>query len=72
LWAYAVDVDDKPFDMRAPTWAEESYVSPGFFAAIDARLMQGRFLTREDESHPRHAVVINRAMARRFWPGQDP
>jgi predicted permease len=70
--AYGVQIDDKPIDPQVPPWAEESYVSPGFFAAIDARLMQGRLLTREDELRQRRAVVINRAMARRFWPGENP
>jgi predicted permease len=70
--AGAVQIDDKPIDPRVPPWAEESYVSPGFFAAIDARLMQGRLLAREDELRRRSAVVINRTMARRFWPGENP
>jgi predicted permease len=73
-WATAggVQIDDKPIDPRVPPWAEESYVSPGFFAAIDARLVQGRLLAREDELRQRSAVVINRTMARRFWPGENP
>jgi predicted permease len=66
-------IDDEAFDRAKPyPWVEESFVSPGFFAAIDARLVQGRFLAREDEAHRSQVVVINRAMARRYWPGQDP
>ena len=70
--AFGVQIDGKPVDPRVPPWAEESYVSPGFFAAIDARLIQGRLLAQEDELRQRSAVVINRTMARRFWPGESP
>ena len=65
--------DDKAFDpTESYSWAEESCVSPGFFPAIGARLLQGRLLAREDEANPRNAVVINQTMARQYWPGQNP
>ena len=53
-------------------WVEESFVSPGFFPAIGARLIQGRWFTPADEAHRAQVVVINRTMARRYWPDQDP
>jgi predicted permease len=66
-------IDDEAFNSATPyPWIEESFVSPGFFAAIGARLIQGRWLTPADETHRAQVVVINRAMARRYWPGQDP
>jgi predicted permease len=66
-------IDDEAYDPAGRRdWTELSFVSPGFFAAIDARLVQGRFLVPADDLQRRRAVVINQAMARRYWPGQNP
>jgi predicted permease len=52
-------------------------VVPGYFEAARIPLLRGRFLQDGDlvadldRDHPK-AVVINEAMARRFWPGGDP
>jgi predicted permease len=66
-------IDDEAFNSaKAYPWIEESFVSPGFFPAIGVRLIQGRLLSAADETHRAQVVVINQAMARRYWPGQDP
>ncbi len=48
-------------------------VTPGFFEASGARLVSGRLLVQEDFTGggPPRVAVINRTMARRFWPGED-
>jgi predicted permease len=66
-------IDDEAYNSATSyPWIDESFVSPGFFPAIGARLIQGRWFTPADEYHEAQVVVINRAMARRYWPGQDP
>jgi predicted permease len=52
--------------------ADYRYVTPGFFEAFGARLLTGRLLTAEDEAKARKVVVVDRAMAARSWPGEDP
>ena len=52
--------------------ADYRYVTPGFFEAFGARLLTGRLLTVEDEKKARKVVVVDRAMAARSWPGEDP
>ena len=47
-------------------------VSPKFFATVGARLKQGREFNEFDRPSTAPVVIINGAMARRFWPGQDP
>jgi predicted permease len=47
-------------------------VSPGYLETMGMRLRGGRDLSWEDRSDTQHAVVINKAAARREWPGQDP
>ena len=44
---------------------------PGYFQALRLPLLRGRDFT-VSESDDRDAVVINEALARQMWPGQDP
>ena len=52
--------------------ADYRYVTPGFFEAFGARLLSGRLLTAEDEEKARKVVVVDRALAARSWPGENP
>src|SRR5208337_2172455 len=47
-------------------------VAPKFFATVGARLKEGREFNDFDRPSTAMVVIINDAMARRFWPGQDP
>ena len=49
-------------------------VSPEYFATLDIALTRGRGFTRDELSSTRPVIpaVISEAMARRYWPGQDP
>lgn len=50
----------------------ERDVSSNYFKAIQARLLRGRcFTDAEDLSKPR-VVVINQALAQKYFPGQNP
>jgi len=46
-------------------------VGPKFFATLGARLEEGREFTDFDRPSTAPVVIINDAMARRFWPGQN-
>jgi predicted permease len=46
--------------------AEINTVSPEFFAALGVPLVRGRLFGEPDE------VVVSEALARSFWPGEDP
>src|SRR6185312_793501 len=48
------------------------FVSPGYFAAMRIRLRRGRLFTEDDIQHPGLASIVDEALARRLWPGQDP
>jgi putative ABC transport system permease protein len=47
-------------------------VAPKFFATIGTRLESGREFSELDLPSKAPVVIINDAMARRFWPDQDP
>jgi putative ABC transport system permease protein len=47
-------------------------VSPDYFATIGVPLVQGRVFAERDRTASPGVVIINEAMARRFWPNQNP
>lgn len=47
-------------------------VSADFFRTIGTPLLRGRFFSIADRPESPRAAIINEAMARRSWPGQDP
>jgi predicted permease len=61
---------DRPDDPTVRFEAEYTVVTPGYFETLQIPLVQGRtFGDRAAEPEP--VVVVNEALARRFWPGQD-
>jgi putative ABC transport system permease protein len=47
-------------------------VSPGYFEAFKIPVLRGRDFNERDLAGSTPAVVINEAMAKRFWPKADP
>lgn len=46
--------------------------TPGYFAAMDIRLLRGRLIAHTDTAKSPAVVIVSEALARRLWPGQDP
>jgi putative ABC transport system permease protein len=46
--------------------------STGYFQTLGIPLLSGRLVTEQDVINHTSTVVINEAMAKRFWPGEDP
>jgi predicted permease len=53
-------------------YANYMFISPGYFSAIAAPLLRGRDFSESDTADSQRVTIINAAMARRFWPGEDP
>ncbi|HLW51885.1 MAG TPA: ABC transporter permease [Candidatus Angelobacter sp.] len=56
--------NDKPF-------ANYTIVSPGYFSAVQTPLLRGREFLESDTADSVPVVIINKAMAEQYWPGQD-
>ena len=70
---YVYDAEGHPRDARqGALLATGRTVSPGYFASLGMSLVQGRFLDQQDQAGTSHAVVINKRMAERLWPAQNP
>jgi predicted permease len=52
--------------------AQTRYITPDYFRAIGIPLRQGRFFSDQDRDKSVPVVIISEAMARRFWPGENP
>ena len=66
-------VNDEAFDSSAQrTFAEVSSVTPGYFDAAGIRMLRGRTIGIEDAGEDNIGVVVNRTLAEKCWPGQDP
>lgn len=47
-------------------------ISAGYFATLHARLLRGRFFTEEDDATKPRVAIVNQALARKYFPGEDP
>jgi predicted permease len=47
-------------------------VTPGYFEAMGVTLVEGRFFSDEDTTEATRVVIVDRKLARRFWPDHSP
>jgi macrolide transport system ATP-binding/permease protein len=66
----AVDGYQAPSD-QLPT-ADYDEVSPGYFATMGIPLVSGREFTRADDETAPVVVIVNEAMVKQYWRGEDP
>ena len=50
----------------------ERDVSSGYFAAVGAKLARGRYFTEADGPKSPKVVIVNQAMVRQYFPGEEP
>jgi len=53
-------------------WAFYNNTSPGYFQTMQVPILKGRDFSERDADAAPRAVVINDALATRYWPGLDP
>ncbi len=59
-------------DTRGVPFANYTFVSADFFSAVGTPLLRGRGILDSDTMDSLHVMVINNAMAKKYWPGEDP
>ncbi len=60
---------------RAPVILDQltgNAVSPGYFQALGVPLLRGRFFSDRDGPNTVPLVIVNQALGRSLWPGEDP
>ena len=51
---------------------ELRYVTPGYFRAMGVPIVRGRAFTVADSADAPKVVIVNEALAKRYFPGEDP
>jgi putative ABC transport system permease protein len=66
-------VEDEVYDAAIErAAAEQSYISPEYFAAMGIPLLCGRSPGPEDARGEVIGVAVNQTLANKYWPGQNP
>jgi putative ABC transport system permease protein len=71
-WYASFTIRGRPVDEAAPMQAELRYVTPGYFAAMRIPLLRGRNFTERDVLDGPFVIVVNEALGRTYFPGEDP
>ncbi len=50
----------------------ERDVSAGYFTTLRSKLLRGRYFTEEEDVSKPRVAIINQALARQYFPGEDP
>ncbi len=60
---------DSPAEQESPDY---TVVSPGYFRTLNIPFFEGRDFQKTDSAEMPSVAIINRAMARVYWLGEDP
>ena len=73
VWTFGFRVEGRPAppDAERPS-AVYRVVRPDYFRAVGAALLKGRDFTERDDATSAGVVIVNEALARRQWPGEEP
>ena len=69
-WGISVKGQSYPKDYLQGTFVY--IVSPGYLKAIGMHLVEGRDISWSDGPKDQKVAIINRTVAAKLWPGQDP
>jgi predicted permease len=64
-------IEGKTFPPNDGPSARYHFVSSDYFRTIGVPLIAGRFFNADDRQDAQSVVLINRAMAERYWPGDS-
>ena len=67
---WGIQLEDKP-DLPSSTTCVR-LVTPGYFETMGIKLREGRLLGVDDRENTERVVVINRALAAKYFPGENP
>ena len=70
--AYGVHLEGRPEDKPIQPEGGSIIVTTGYFSALGIPVMQGRDFTQADMDASNPVLLVNRALGRQLWPGENP
>ena len=65
-------IEGRAVGEKEPTPDEEiRTITPDYFRVLKTALLRGRFFTDADKADAPAVVIINDALAKKYWPGED-
>src|SRR5271157_118833 len=68
----SIEIEGEPTPMGSRPSADFNAVEPNYFRTLGISLVAGRDFTERDDSKSTPVVIVNRTLAQRFFPNQDP
>jgi predicted permease len=68
----ALIVEGRETQSKQPPLVERSEVTPEYFHLLEIPVLRGRLFNDSDDDNAPLVAVINQAMARTYWRGEDP
>ena len=69
--ANGVEIEGRPPVRGATLIVDQRHVTPDYFRTMQIPLLEGRGLAATDDERAEPVVVVNRAMARKYWPNDS-
>jgi putative ABC transport system permease protein len=69
--SFGITGQPDPEPGKAPLSVKQS-ISPDYFSVLGVPIVRGRAFTDADQGDTQRVVIINQALAEKFFPGQDP
>jgi putative ABC transport system permease protein len=69
----AIRLSDRPTPVSREEvpFANYTILSPGYLAAVGTPVLRGRDFLESDTAEAMPVAIVNEALARKYWPGQD-
>jgi predicted permease len=71
-WTQSIAVDGVPLAPESARYVHFNAVSPGYFATLGMRVLQGRDFVDADEATGTSVAIVNESLVRRFFPDRNP
>src|SRR6185295_5688847 len=71
-WGWEADFTVRGRPREGRPIAGLRYVTPGYFRTLGIPILRGRSFTEGDAATAPRVVIVNDALARRYFPGEDP
>ncbi|HEY6290666.1 MAG TPA: ABC transporter permease, partial [Terriglobia bacterium] len=65
------DIAERPAAQSNRPYARMAFATPGYFLTVGIPLFKGRFFTEHDDKTSPRVLIVNKAFADKFFPGED-